>query len=85
MASTAEPPRRVLDVHLLEVRGQIFPVRVAFGDNLYVARFASKRFNATGQGKTEEEALEDIRAAIELLLEEEEHPTNEDTWPRDFQ
>jgi len=49
----------------------------------FVTRIITSKFNATGQGKTEEEALEDIKAAIGLLKEEESNPSGDVPWPED--
>lgn len=50
----------------------------------FVTRTSTKRFNATGQGQTEEEALKDIEEAIKLLIEEENSPSGDTSWPEDF-
>ena len=66
----------------LEVGGQIFPILVIPQiDGKVVTRISASRFNATGQGDTEEEALSDIKSAIELLLEEEANPSGDVQWP----
>lgn len=66
----------------LEVGGQIFPILVIPQiDGKMVTRISTSRFNATGQGDTEEEALNDIKSAIELLLEEEANPSGDVQWP----
>ena len=70
----------------LEVRMHTFSVLVVpHAQNEFVARAMTSRFNATGQGKTVEEALTDIKAAIELLLEEEANPSGNEPWPEDYQ
>jgi predicted RNase H-like HicB family nuclease len=51
----------------------------------FVARTSTRKFNATGQGKTEADALQDIKDAIELLMEEEASPSGDATWPEDCQ
>lgn len=38
-------------------------------DGGYVSRASSFRFDAIGQGETEEEAIEDLRSAVKLLKE----------------
>jgi len=70
----------------LEVKGQIFSVlAISQMDGSIVTRTSTSRFNATGQGKTEEEALQDIKSAIELLMEEEANPSGDVPWPENFQ
>jgi len=49
----------------------------------FVARTSTTKFNATGQGNTEDEALQDIKDAIESLIEEEANPSGDVTWPED--
>lgn len=39
---------------------------------------------AIGQGETEDEALQDINSAIELLKEEKSNPSCDVPWPKDF-
>lgn len=51
----------------------------------FVTRASTEKLNANGQGRTEEEALENIKEVIELLLEEEQNLGGEVAWPEDFQ
>jgi predicted RNase H-like HicB family nuclease len=50
----------------------------------FVVRASTAKFNATGQGKTEEEAMLDIKSAIETLMEEEANPSEGAEWPQDY-
>lgn len=59
-----------MSVRILEIREQLFRVVVVTEDGLYISRVETEAFNASGQGETEEEALKDIKSAIELLLED---------------
>ncbi len=49
----------------------------------FVARTSTNRFSATGQGDTEEDAMQDIEDAIESLMEEEVSPSGDVAWPED--
>jgi len=70
----------------LEVRGELFSILlIPQTDGGTVARIATDRFNATGQGETEKEALRDIKSAIELLMEEESNPSGDVPWPENCQ
>jgi len=67
---------------MLEVQGQFFSVRVIPQDEGgFVARVTTPEFSATGQGETEEEALQDIKSAIELLMEEDSEDEGTGRWP----
>lgn len=69
----------------LEVRGAIFSILIIPQiDRKVVTRISTSKFNATGQGDTEEEALNDIKSAIELLLEEEVNPSGDVQWPENY-
>ena len=50
----------------------------------FVARAETSNFNATGQGETEAEAIQDITRAIKLLIDEEQHPSGEQEWPENY-
>lgn len=68
----------------LDINDQVFSILIlpqATGN--IVARASTSRFSATGQGRTEEEAMKDIRSAIEVLLEEETNPSGDTEWPED--
>lgn len=39
---------------------------------------------AVGQGETEDDAIQDIKSAIELLTEEESNPSRDIPWPKNF-
>lgn len=83
--SKEEFPYYLTWIKPLEISGREFSVLIipqATGQ--YVARASTSGFNATGQGRTEEEAVQDIRSAIETLLEEEAHPSGDVEWPEDF-
>ena len=54
-------------------------------DGTFVARTQTDSFNANGQGTTVEEALQDIKEAIKLLIEEDENPSGDVPWPKNFQ
>lgn len=54
-------------------------------DGSFVTRAITENFNANGQGNTEEEALADIKDALELLLEEVDNPSGDVSWPKDCQ
>ena len=70
----------------LEVRGLLFPIAfISHADEGFIVRVSTQTFSATGQGETHYEALQDIKSAIELLLEEEENPSRETEWPEDYQ
>lgn len=74
----------LLRVQSLEVKGELFPVLIIpQADESFVVRAATNTFRASGQGKTEKEAIQDIKAAIELLLEEEANPSGDVEWPED--
>ena len=69
----------------LTVRREIFEVHIFPQlEGNYVSRMVTNRFNATGQGKTEEEAIADIKDAIETLIEEEANPSGDVQWPEDY-
>ena len=73
-------------MRFLQIQGQFFPIDVVLQEEGgYMARYSNEKFAANGQGETEEEALEDIRSAIELLLEEETNPSRDLPWPKEFQ
>jgi predicted RNase H-like HicB family nuclease len=68
----------------LEINDQVFSILIipqVTGN--FVARTSTNKFNATGQGRNEEEAMRDIRSAIEILLEEETSPSGDTEWPDD--
>jgi predicted RNase H-like HicB family nuclease len=70
----------------LEINDRVFSVLIIpqVSGN-FVARTSTSRFSATGQGRNEEEAMEDIRSAIEILMEEEASPSGDAEWPEDYQ
>jgi len=79
------PPQRPSTIRLLEVQGRFFPILIMpESEEMFIARAETESFNATGQGATEEEALADVQAAIELLLEEEANPSEGLPWPEDY-
>lgn len=72
-------------VRPLEVNDRLFTILVipqTTGN--FVARTSTAKFNAIGQGKTEEEAMLDIKSAIETLMEEEANPSEDVEWPEDY-
>ena len=70
----------------LDIRTLTFEVlTIPQEDNSFVTRVVTDQFCANGQGNTEEEALQDISEAINLLLEEEQNPSGEVPWPIDYQ
>jgi len=69
----------------LEVNNRRFSILIipqATGN--FVARVSTADFNASGQGRTEEEAMLDIESAIETLMEEETSPSGDVEWPEDY-
>jgi predicted RNase H-like HicB family nuclease len=80
------PPILVTSVKPLEVKGRIFETLVLPQlDKSFVIKVNTESFHATGQGDSEEKAMNDIKEAIELLLEEEENPSGDIPWPEDYQ
>lgn len=78
-------PPLLPSIQPLEVRGQIFSVlMIPQANGKIVTRTSTSRFDATGQGDSEGEALNDIKSAIELLLEEEANPSGDVPWPENF-
>lgn len=78
-------PFPLVRIEPLEVRGKFFSVHIIpQPSGRFVARVSTNRFNATGQGETIEDALQDIKSAIELLMDEESHPSGEVPWPEDY-
>ena len=76
----------IASMKFLQIQGQFFPIDVVLQEEGgYMARYSNEKFAANGQGETEEEALEDIRSAIELLLEEETNSSRDLLWPKEFQ
>lgn len=72
-------------IQSLEVKGALFSVlMVPQIDGGVVVRTSTNSFNASGQGRNKEEALQNIKSAIELLLEEEASPSGDVAWPEDF-
>ena len=70
----------------LDVRKLTFEVlTIPQLDGSFVTRAVTERFCANGQGETLEEALQDIKEAIDLLLEENENPSGDAPWPKDYQ
>ena len=70
----------------LEVSDQVFSILIipqVTGN--FVARTSTSTFNAIGQGRTEEEALQDIKSAIEALMEEDANPSGDVEWPENCQ
>jgi len=68
----------------LEINDQAFSILILpQASGIFVARASTSRFNATGQGRNEEEAMRDVRSAIEILLEEEINPSGDTEWPED--
>ena len=73
-------------IRIINVREQFFPILVCpEPDGGYITRIETPKYNATGQGETEEEAIKDITFAIELLMDEDKDPSGEIPWPRRFQ
>jgi len=71
---------------LLKINDRVFCILIIpQHTGRFVARTSTSNFNATGQGDTEEEALRDIKEAIELLIEEANNPSGDAQWPEDFQ
>lgn len=68
-----------LQVKSLSLNALIIPQ----SDGSFVARAETNNFCANGQGETEEEVLKDIKDAVEILLEESEHPSGDVPWPND--
>jgi len=80
------PSILVASIKPFEVKGEVFhTLLLPQLDGSFVAKVNTESFYATGQGKNEEKALEDIKVAIEMLLEEEENPSGDAPWPEDYQ
>jgi predicted RNase H-like HicB family nuclease len=69
----------------LEVNNRMFIILIIPQANgKFVARTSTSKFNATGQGRSEGEALQNIKSAIELLMEEDLNPSGDVPWPEDY-
>ena len=70
----------------LSVGGLSFQIlTVPQSDGSFITRAVTESFSANGQGKTEKEALEDIKEALALLIEEADNPSGDVDWPTNFQ
>lgn len=78
-------PFPIASIQQLKVRNKLFSIFLIQSlDGGCIARTSTSTFSASGQGDTEEEALQDIRSAIELLMEEESNPSGDVSWPENY-
>lgn len=65
-------------LYVLKIKDLTLPVEVTLQvDGGYVSKASAPRFDAIGQGSTEEEAIDDIKCAIKLLREATFEQTSE--------
>ena len=63
--------QHISKLSMIEVKNQHFLMRLNLQpDGGYVAEVSTPIFGAIGQGETEEQAIQDIRDAIDILIEE---------------
>jgi predicted RNase H-like HicB family nuclease len=86
-ADVLPSPKILLPFYVpVDVRDQTFEVlTIPQADGSFVTRTVTEHFSANGQGKTGKEALQNIKEAIELLIEESENPSGDVPWPKDCQ